>query len=277
MMDKERVYSIERHNTEVVKSAAGPTEIRAQQRKRLAAFLIAAFLLVFGMLAAPATSSARVSVGVFVNFGPPALPYYVQPPCPAPGYIWTPGYWAWAPPYGYYWVPGAWVAPPFVGALWTPGYWDRDDDDDGYRWRPGYWSTRVGFYGGIDYGYGYTGNGYHGGYWNHGSFFYNRAVNRIDDRRFAHAYYRGVDEHFRERHISYHGPGGVEARPARGEFNPSRERRFGPVAEQVRQDHYARNHAEQHWDGGHGHGENGHGHGENGHGHGNDHGRGGRH
>src|ERR1700756_3073681 len=53
---------------------------------------------------------------------PPLLPEYEQPPIPAPGYIWTPGYWA----YGaddYYWVPGTWVQPPAVGLLWTPGYW----------------------------------------------------------------------------------------------------------------------------------------------------------
>ncbi len=29
----------------------------------------------------------------------------------------------------------------------------------------GYWAEQVGFYGGIDYGYGYTGDGYQGGRW----------------------------------------------------------------------------------------------------------------
>ena len=28
---------------------------------------------------------------------------------PGPGYIWTPGYWAYDPADGYYWVPGTWV------------------------------------------------------------------------------------------------------------------------------------------------------------------------
>ena len=45
-------------------------------------------------------------VAITVSFGPPALPVYEQPLCPAEGYIWTPGYWAWYPDYGYYWVPG---------------------------------------------------------------------------------------------------------------------------------------------------------------------------
>ena len=38
---------------------------------------------------------------------PPALPEYSQPECPGDGYLWTPGYWSYAPQ-GYYWVPGAW-------------------------------------------------------------------------------------------------------------------------------------------------------------------------
>ena len=39
----------------------------------------------------------------------------------------------------------------------------------------GYWGPHVGFYGGIDYGFGYTGAGYAGGYWNNGAFYYNRS------------------------------------------------------------------------------------------------------
>ena len=68
----------------------------------------------------PVASFAQI--GVAVSIAPPVLPVYEQPPIPAPGYIWTPGYWAYGP-YGYYWVPGTWVQPPGVGLLWTPGYW----------------------------------------------------------------------------------------------------------------------------------------------------------
>ena len=38
---------------------------------------------------------AEISVGVSVNLEPPPLPIYSQPPLPAVGYVWMPGYWAW--------------------------------------------------------------------------------------------------------------------------------------------------------------------------------------
>lgn len=62
--------------------------------------------------AAPAASFASVSAGVSIDVAPPPLPVYVQPPCPAPGFLWMPGYWA----------------------------------------------RHVGFYGGVDYGFGYPGS-----------------------------------------------------------------------------------------------------------------------
>ena len=110
---------------------------------------------------------------------PPPLPDYEQPPRRADGYMWTPGYWAWGPS-GYYWVPGAWVEPPYMGALWTPGYWGFYGGR--YSFYPGYWGMHIGFYGGINYGFGYVGFGYEGGYWNSGHFFYNRVYNNINAR-----------------------------------------------------------------------------------------------
>ncbi len=110
---------------------------------------------------------------------PPPLPDYQQPPAPGDGYIWTPGYWAWGPT-GYYWVPGAWVEPPYMGALWTPGYWGFYGGR--YSFYPGHWGMHIGFYGGINYGFGYVGFGYEGGYWRSGHFFYNRVYNNINAR-----------------------------------------------------------------------------------------------
>ncbi len=81
---------------------------------------------------------AQAHAGVFISVGiaPPALPVYVQPPLPAPGYMWTPGYWAYGDA-GYYWVPGVWVMPPRAGFLWTPGYWGFAGGF--YGWHGGYW------------------------------------------------------------------------------------------------------------------------------------------
>ena len=61
---------------------------------------------------ATAPAYAQDGIGIAVDIAPPPLPVYDQPPIPAPGYIWTPGYWAWDDDTGYYWVPGTWVLPP---------------------------------------------------------------------------------------------------------------------------------------------------------------------
>jgi hypothetical protein len=84
-----------------------------------------------------------------------ALPVSVRPPAPDPYDIWTPGCWAYAEPDGYYWVPGTWVVAPRPGYLWTPCYWGWSGGR--YIYHGGYWGERVGFYGGINYGYGVSG------------------------------------------------------------------------------------------------------------------------
>ena len=113
---------------------------------------IRSLLILLGMLACSAAAFAQISVGISVTFAPPELPVYVQPICPAEGYIWTPGYWAWDGS-DYYWVPGTWVLAPEVGFLWTPPYWGWETGR--YFFHDGYWGPRIGFYGGINYGFGY--------------------------------------------------------------------------------------------------------------------------
>jgi WXXGXW repeat (2 copies) len=76
------------------------------------------------LLGVPAASVAQVGIGISINIAPPVLPVYLQPACPTPNYIWTPGFWAWDTNYrDYFWVPGTWVSAPQPGYLWTPGYW----------------------------------------------------------------------------------------------------------------------------------------------------------
>ena len=143
------------------------------------AVMAAALLCTTSLTAVPALAQDAACAPVnAVETAPPPLPVYDQPPVPGPGYIWSPGVWSWDEDRGdYYWVPGTWVEPPRVGLLWTPGYWGGFAG--GYIFHPGYWGERVGFYGGINYGFGYFGVGYEGGYWQGRHFFYNREVNKM--------------------------------------------------------------------------------------------------
>ena len=158
----------------------------------------------------PASSFAGIFVSV--SFGPPVLPVYVQPPCPSPDLIWTPGYWAYGD-VGYYWVPGAWVPAPFVGGLWTPGYWGWRGGL--YVFNRGYWGYHVGYYGGVNYGGGYLGIGFAGGEWRGGHMAYNTAVINVNNTVIHNTY---INKTVVEQstvanpgHVAYSGgPGGVQ-------------------------------------------------------------------
>jgi len=170
---------------------------------------------------------------------PPQLPEYSQPDCPGDGYLWTPGYWSYSDQ-GYYWVPGAWARPPEVGYLWTPGYWGYSRGR--YRYNYGYWGPHIGYYGGINYGNGYTGVGYQGGYWSSDRFNYNRSVNNVTITN-VHVYNRTVTNtvinnttiNNTTSRASYAGPGGVTRRPLPAELAATREQRIPPMTTQIQQ------------------------------------------
>ncbi len=173
---------------------------------------------------------------------PPPLPDYDQPPAPADDYLWTPGYWAYAPA-GYYWVPGVWVYPPYYGALWTPPYWGFYGGR--YRWHPGYWGAHVGFYGGVNYGYGYIGVGYFGGYWNGNHFFYNRNITNVSGS-VTNVYSHSVvynNHQYGPRptsNISYNGGrGGIDVAPRPAELAAMHEAHTPALSGQVRLHHTA--------------------------------------
>jgi hypothetical protein len=196
------------------------------------------FAVVVMVLALPATSFAQI--GVSITIGPPALPVYEQPPCPAEGYIWTPGYWAYGED-GYYWVPGTWVLAPEPGFLWTPGWWGWGGGV--FLFHEGYWGPHVGFYGGIVYGFGYFGEGYEGGRWDHGRFFYNQSVNNVNVTNIHNVYNTTVinnnttviNNNTTVNRVSYNGgEGGINARPRPEDEVAARERHISPVAEQTR-------------------------------------------
>jgi len=192
---------------------------------------IRSLLFALVLLAISAASSAQISVGISIRIAPPELPVYEQPISPGDDYIWTPGYWA----YGdddYYWVPGTWVIAPEVGYLWTPGYWGEDGDD--YIFHEGYWGTQVGFYGGINYGYGYFGRGYEGGRWDNGHFFYNQSVSHVDVSRNPNVYNTRVEDNNSGNRVSFNGGrGGRSDRPTSQEEAAGRERHIAPVAAQT--------------------------------------------
>jgi hypothetical protein len=195
-------------------------------------------LFIAFVVAIPAASHAQVGVGVSITVAPPPLPVYEQPPCPTEGFLWTPGYWAYGPR-GYYWTPGLWVAPPHPGLLWTPGYWGFAGG--AYGWHAGYWGPHIGFYCGINYGFGYGGVGFWGGRWEGGHFLYNTAV-----------WHAGVGFHgvYEDRtvinnvainnHFSFNGTGGVRALPTPGERAAMNEQHFARTQDQVSHENFAR-------------------------------------
>jgi len=198
-----------------------------KMKRSFRGLVLAVLLLTVSVLSFSTASSAQIGIGISVRIGPPALPVYAQPICPGPGYLWTPGYWAWSDDGGYYWVPGTWVVAP-VGMLWTPGYWGFAGGF--YGWHAGYWGPHVGFYGGINYGFGYGGVGFAGGEWRGGAFFYNRAVMNVNVVNVRNVYSRTVIVN--NVHTSFNGPGGIEARPTPQEEAYGRERHTEPLATQ---------------------------------------------
>src|SRR5712692_9782046 len=154
------------------------------------------------LLCLSASSYAQVSIGISVGYPPPPLPVYEQPICPEEGYIWTPGYWGWG------------------GAVFV--------------FHEGYWGPRVGFYGGINYGYGYFGRGYEGGRWDHDRFYYNRTVNNINVTEIHNTYNTTIiNNNTTINRVSYNGGhGGINARASREEETAERERHIRPRSEE---------------------------------------------
>jgi hypothetical protein len=196
-----------------------------------------AMALASGVAAMP-LMRAQAAVDITVTVAPPPIPVYEQPPLPGPGYMWTPGYWAYDAADGYYWVPGTWVEPPEVGLLWTPGYWAWENND--YAWNAGYWGPTVGFYGGIDYGFGYTGDGFYGGRWDHGHFAYNTAVWNTGGAHVANSYRQAVTRHEGNRVSFTGGHGGLTARPSAAQEQAAHARHVQATAPQTRQESAAR-------------------------------------
>ena len=177
-------------------------------------------------------------LGISVHVAPPAIPVYVQPACPVEGYLWTPGYWSYAND-DYFWVPGVWVAPPRAGLLWTPGYWGFAGGVYGFH--AGYWGPHVGFYGGVNYGFGYGGVGFVGGEWRGGHFAYNTAVMHVDTTVVHNTFVnRTVVNTSVVSHASFNGgPGGTTAVATAQERAAEHEEHVQATSEQTAHEHTA--------------------------------------
>src|SRR5580698_6235377 len=203
----------------------------------------AVLVLTLVVLSLPTASMAQI--GISIRIGPPALPVYEQPICPGDGYLWTPGYWAYDYDINdYYWVPGTWVLTPQVGFLWTPGWWGWGEG--AFIFHEGYWGPHIGFYGGINYGFGYFGVGFAGGRWDGGHFFYNRAVLNVNVTNIHNVYNTTVVNNVTVNRVSFNGGnGGITARPTPEEERYANERHVGPVAAQTEHAQAARNDPQQ--------------------------------
>ena len=101
-----------------------------------------------------------------------------------------------------------------------------------FLFHEGYWGPQVGFYGGINYGFGYGGFGYEGGRWEGGHFSYNTYVNHVNTTIIHNTYNTTVN--VSETHVSYNGgTGGVEARATAQQESYANEHHVGPVAAQT--------------------------------------------
>lgn len=179
---------------------------------------------------------AQAQIGIDIGIGeaivtaPPPLPVYEQPPMPADGTMWIPGSWS-HDSNGYYWVPGTWVEPPSPGVYWTPGYWGLRDGL--YVFSSGYWGPTVGYYGGINYGYGYDGSGYQGGEWHGREFSYNRSATNFGGVPVKNAYDRPIGGARPGLRPSFNGHGGEATQPSPQEQAASRQGRVPPTPQQM--------------------------------------------
>ncbi len=131
--------------------------------------------------------------------------------------------------------------------MWTPAWWGWENG--AYIFHDGFWGPEVGWYGGIDYGFGYFGHGFYGGRWDRDRFYYNTAVVRVNETVIHNVYVdrtviRNVNI-VNNNHVSYNGgQGGINARPTPEEERASQGRHFPPAQAQLERRQMARSNPE---------------------------------
>src|SRR5262249_23004010 len=91
----------------------------------------------------------------------------------------------------------------------------------------------VGFYGGINYGFGYGGIGYYGGRWEGNTFYYNTAVTNVSSTIVRYTYVQRTNRVVTNSRASFYGPGGVTARPIAEQRIAIRERHIQATSAQM--------------------------------------------
>jgi hypothetical protein len=127
--------------------------------------------------------------------------------------------------------------------LWTPPYWGWSGGL--FVFHGGYWGPHVGYYGGVNYGFGYMGIGFAGGAWHGHEFAYNTAVVNVN-RTVIHNTY--IDRTIvrnntivNDRHVAFSGgPGGIDHRPTPQENSFAHEQHMAPTSFQTQHEGAAR-------------------------------------
>ena len=102
------------------------------------------------------------------------------------------------------------------------------------RLHRGYWGEHVGFYGGVNYGFGYGGAGYEGGHWDNGRFFYNRSVTNVGRINIVNVYNQPVTINEKVNRVSFNGgPNGIDAKPTAAELEAAKEKHVALTADQL--------------------------------------------
>ena len=85
-----------------------------------------------------------------------------------------------------------------------------------------------------NYGFGYGGVGYEGGYWSNGAFFYNRTVNNISSVSVTNVYSKTVVVNNTSKASFNGGAGGTTVKPTPQQLALAKERHIPPTQEQTR-------------------------------------------
>jgi hypothetical protein len=102
-----------------------------------------------------------------------------------------------------------------------------------YVFHAGYWGPHVGFYGGVNYGFGYGGVGFVGGRWAGSSFAYNQSVTNVNVTVVHNTYNETVVNNVTVNRVSYNGgAGGIAATPTAQERMATQEQHVAPTPAQ---------------------------------------------